>query len=140
MDFMITGNFDGYSSFSGIYKNLDSNKFKLLKDSIVPVFRSSVEWGDYNNDNYMDIVLSGSLLEYPSLTQYTKIYSNNKGLAFSEITINIAQADEGAISWGDYNNDGNLDILQSGLSEWGDVFTNLYKNYGNGYIVNQAAI
>ena len=139
LDFIISGDIDGQNSYSGIYKNLDSNQFEESNNNIIGVYRSSTEWGDYNNDNHLDIALTGVYLDtYEILTQ---IYSNNQNEVFKEETsINLIQSHYGSITWGDYNNDGFLDLLHSGWDIGGNIITVVYKNYGDGNIIGQGSI
>lgn len=78
---------------------------------------SHASWGDYNNDDRLDILIG------------SKIYKNNGDKTFTEQT-GISLPD-GAGSWGDYNNDGFLDIL---------VGSKIYKNNGNETFTEQTDI
>ncbi|MFC2138267.1 PKD domain-containing protein [Bacteroidota bacterium] len=85
------------------------------------------DWGDYDNDGYLDILLSG--LEDNS-NRVSKIYRNNGDNSFSEQTdIILRGVLEGSVDWGDYDNDGDLDILLSGESK--SYATTVYRNDGN---------
>lgn len=142
LDFIITGDYyNGQNSYSGIYKNIDTNQFQESDNDIIAVYRSSTEWGDYNNDNYLDIALTGTYHNSPTYHEYTKVYSNNQNETFKELTaLNLIQSDYGSISWGDYNNDGFLDLLHSGWDIGGNIITVVYKNYGDGNIIGQGSI
>jgi hypothetical protein len=110
-------------SFSEVYEN-------LLTGS-----DGSATWGDFDNDNYLDVVLCGS--NYDDNEEVSKIYKNT-GSSFVEIYPNsLAKAEWSRIACADYNNDGLLDILLFG-SDWheydgGESFTKLYKNTGTGF-------
>ena len=91
-------------------------------------FRNSVDahWVDFDNDGDLDLYI----VEFDSQDQF---YQNNGNGSFSNITgqsgINvISQGDEQAAAWGDYNNDGNMDLYICKIR-----FRNtLYHNNGDG--------
>ncbi|MBA3960689.1 MAG: CRTAC1 family protein [Chthoniobacterales bacterium] len=91
-----------------------------------------VAWADYNNDGYPDVFCTDALFPFqPSLD---KLLKNNGDGTFTDVT---AQAGIQAltfgrsIAWGDYNNDGYLDLFISRGSTTGLKQT-LYKNNGDG--------
>ncbi len=94
---------------------------------------SRVAWGDYDNDGYDDILLSGS-----------RIFKNTQGKQFEEVTAIAGLEDYSASGgiWGDWNNDGLLDFYSTsgGKSEKGDrlwkqtqagTFENVTQKAGN---------
>lgn len=87
---------------------------------------TSLAWGDYNNDGYVDLYVN-VFNSGPSL-----LFSNNANGTFSRITTgNIAtdQANVFGAAWADYDNDGALDLfvaVNNSGSDW------LYHNNGNG--------
>ncbi len=93
-----------------------------------------IKWADYDNDTDLDFVLSG----YDdgtsgSNTFYSEIYTNNGDGTFSVSGISLHQGWLGDTEWGDYNDDGNIDLIISGAGGDGtERFTLLYKNNGDG--------
>jgi PKD repeat protein len=120
LDLVITGEQNTF-----VYRNNGNGTFtKLTNTPLAGMGESYASWGDYNNDGYLDIALSGKTEN----GFVTKIYRNNKNNTFSELTgLNIIGVRNGHISWGDYDNDGDLDLLINGLSANGNV-TKLYRN------------
>ena len=56
------------------------------------------------------------LTGYSNLEQVSKIYRNNGDNTFTEQTsISLTGVCNGSVAWGDYDNDGDLDILLTGL-------------------------
>ena len=107
-----------------IYRN-DDGLFTNIDAPLASVTSASVDWGDYDNDGDLDIVLVG----YNSLdtTHTGTIYENRDGEFFST-GINLLGLDNSSVDWGDYDNDGDLDILVCGINyNFGGV-TKLYRN------------
>jgi len=87
----------------------------------------SVAWGDYNNDGYLDLILTGSTTSDWPRTKFSKIYKNNKNGTFTEqFQIEIFPINYGSTIWGDCDNDGDLDILLLGSG-----VAKLYRNNGD---------
>jgi len=122
-DIVITG-----SGISKIYRNIGNNNFSEQTGITLEGFsNSTAAWGDYDNDGYLDLVISGwtnsSKIE-------TKLYHNNGNNTFSEQTdVTLTDANNGAVAWGDYNNDGRLDLILSGEDESGNRYTRIFRNY-----------
>ncbi|MCD4794276.1 MAG: T9SS type A sorting domain-containing protein [Bacteroidales bacterium] len=136
LDILLTGYSDG-GSISKIYKNNADETFTDINAGLTGVKGSSAVLGDYNNDNYLDILLTG----YSTIDGFiSKIYKNNRNETFAEQTeINITGYGLSSATWADYNNDGYLDFLISGSNEdnnWG--LTELYKNNGDETFTKQA--
>ena len=91
------------------------------------VSQSSVAWGDYDNDGNIDLIIAGS-----SPGRITKLFKNEGGGVFTEqMGVILTEISTGSAAWGDYNNDGFLDILLTGRSNAG-VIAEIYLNNGNG--------
>ncbi len=88
----------------------------------------SVEWGDYNNDNFLDVLVTG---RDSSNTSVTKLYRNNGNSTFTEINAGLVNVSRGTASWGDYDNDGDLDILLTGQDASSVGTAKVYRNNGN---------
>ena len=131
-DILLTGNAASNLVVTTIYRNNNDKTFTDINASLDSIYSGgSVAWGDYNNDNFLDILLTGL---GKGGGRISKIYKNNGDETFTEqIQINLTGVYLSSATWADYNNDGFLDILISGQSEsgtWG--ITELYKNNGNG--------
>jgi hypothetical protein len=93
---------------------------EMTEISFTGVQQSSAAWGDYNNDGFIDILLTG-VYNYGN-PPISKIYRNNGNDTFSEQTsIILTGVGNSSVTWGDYDNDGDLDILISGLDKTGPV-------------------
>ena len=140
LDILITGTTNG--SYTGavtkIYRNNGNNTFSDQVDISVPgVTNSSASWGDYNNDGYLDILLTG--LDINNIP-VSKVFRNNGNNSFSEQTdISLTGVRESSAEWADLNNDGMLDIIITGTSGSGEV-SKIYRNYGSNIFSEQQGI
>jgi hypothetical protein len=122
LDILLTGNANN-NYFSKIYRN-DNGVFNDISAVLTGVYASSVTWGDYDNDGDLDILLTGnSQFDGP----VTKLYRNDNGI-FTDINAGLVNAYNGSVAWGDYDNDGDLDILLTGYN-WNDGYiSKIYRN------------
>jgi len=89
---------------------------------------------DYNNDGKVDIFLTNGAaipsLEKESPKFFNRLYRNDGGMKFTDVTFQAGVAGEGysmGAAAADYNNDGYTDLFVAG------VYRNiLYRNLGNG--------
>ncbi len=128
---LVTVGYEGHQRVAKIFRNTGSGFTEVYPGSLHPVGENaSVAWGDFNNDGKPDIILTGDTIDTGD--RITKIYKNT-GSGFTEVYAGtIPPVRDGSAVWGDYDNDGKLDILLSGRSTSGDV-TKVYKNTGNGF-------
>ena len=130
LDILITGH-GGNVLIASLYKNNGDNSFtKQTNTGIDPIAYGSVDWGDYDNDGDLDLIMMGSKYNN-GWYQETFIYKNNSNNTFTKQTgISLTGAYSGSAVWGDYNNDGNIDILLAGASSAGRI-TKIYQSNGN---------
>lgn len=127
VDLLITNFFE--TRFHQLYKNNGNQTFTRIYDtpitlesnrSMAPIL------SDYNNDGLVDIFIPNGNNEQNSL------YKNLGNFEFQKITNGSIATDTfnsvGA-SWGDYDNDGNMDLFVANASGQNN---NLYKNNGDG--------
>ncbi len=97
-------------------------------------FSGDLKWGDYNNDGWLDIILSGSNT-CGNGQGITRIYRNTGNRSFTAInTESMARLIyDVTVNWGDFDNDGDRDVLQYGnpFVEPFMNYTRIYSNNGN---------
>ena len=70
--------------------------------------QSSLAWGDFNNDGFLDLAVSGKNSDDE---RFTKVYRNDADGTFTDIEADLPGAIENGLVWGDFNNDGWLDLV-----------------------------
>ncbi len=80
-----------------------------------------VAWGDYDNDGDLDLIVTGSSLvdgSRPDFNQQlwgmTSLYQNDGSGNFTEFPTNLPDLRYSEAAWGDYDGDGDLDLIISG--------------------------
>lgn len=128
LDLVVTGDTTETSSgfVSRVYRN-DNGHFVDIHAPLVGVVASSVAWGDYDNDGDLDILLMGA---HTLSAAVTRIYRNDQG-TFVDIQAPLRGMESGGAAWGDYDNDGDLDVLVAGSFPLEGFFAKIYRNDGN---------
>jgi predicted nucleotidyltransferase len=122
LDILITGH-DSSSGTAKIYRNDDGNFTEDTGATLPGVTNSSVAFGDYVNDGDLDLLITGNT---GGITKTSRLFQNTEG-NFTDTGIVFPDVDQGAVAFGDYDNDGDLDIFLTGNSESGYI-SKLYQN------------
>jgi regulation of enolase protein 1 (concanavalin A-like superfamily) len=83
--------------------------FADITAGLAPLFDGGFDWGDYDGDGLLDIVLAGS--------SQTQVWHNDGGGSFSNIAaglVGVTGQSAHHVEWGDYDNDGELDLAVAG--------------------------
>ncbi len=134
LDLVVVGD-----SVSGrIAKVYENNGTTLKEDNsyssgLEGVEEASIALGDYDNDGDLDLVVSGYRDDSPH--KITKTYENN-GSSFVEDSygVNLVGLSESSIALGDYDNDGDLDLVVVGEQELLNDTAKVYENNGTSFV------
>ncbi len=130
-DYDNDGNLDLFvanSGFNSLYKNTGTSFVKITDAAMALASDEAYGacWGDYNNDGYADLFVA-----QPD-NQNNLLYTNNGDASFTLVTSRNVVSDGGSScggSWGDYDNDGDLDLFVPNMSDENNF---LYNNQGDG--------
>ncbi len=115
-----------------LYSNNGSDSFTEVPTGFQPVYKSDAAWGDYDNDGDLDLIIAGDM--YPHIyttVPVTNLYRNDGNGQFTGIATGLPGVVNCALAWGDYDNDGDLDIVLSGYSVASGTISEIYRNDGN---------
>jgi uncharacterized repeat protein (TIGR01451 family) len=115
------------ANYSEVFRNDGGGSFTDIDAGLPGVDESSVAWGDYNRDGDLDILLTGDRGSFPDYQPVSRVYRNDGGGAFTNIAAGLTGVREGSVAWGDYDNDGDLDVLLTGSTGDGRV-AKVYRN------------
>jgi len=109
-----------------LFHNNGNGSFTKQTSSAVVIDRGGqgCSWGDYDNDGFLDLVVT-------RVNQPNLLFHNNRNGSFTRVTTPPFTTDTAisqGCSWGDYDNDGLLDLVicNNGARNF------LYHNNGNG--------
>jgi hypothetical protein len=95
------------------------------------VYHSAVAWGDFDNDGDPDLAVSG----WDTISSYLRVYVNQGDGTFSPIYVNPCppswEMSYGSLAWGDFDKDGDLDLVASGENA-GSPRLGVFLNNGDG--------
>jgi len=105
---------------------------------------SGAAWGDYDDDGWLDLFVANEVgplsltkEEIQNSPAHCSLYHNNGDGTFSELSRKAGldlRAWANAAAWGDYDNDGGLDLFVSCFGK-----NHLYHNNGDGSFSDQSA-
>jgi hypothetical protein len=128
LDLAVEGFTDlGSTPSTKLYRNDGGVLVPSSVNNLINVGEGSVTWGDVNNDNWLDLVVTGSQW-LTSMSTYCNVYTNNHDGTFT-LSATLAGVSNSSAALGDYNNDGKLDLVTIGKN-FGTPFAFAY--FGNG--------
>ena len=135
LDILLAGS-DGANRVAKLYRNDGGGAFTEISAGLTGVSGAAVAWGDYDNDGDLDILLTGYV---GSNVGISKVYRNDGGGVFTDIGAALTGVFAGSVAWGDYDSDGDLDILLAGWVPFSTRLAKVYRNDGGGVFTDTGA-
>lgn len=108
----------------------DGGSFSDTGTPFPPVAFSSVDLGDYDGDGDLDLVVSGGSVSELIFAGLLQIWENIGG-SFARSSYELPGVLAGEVTWGDYDHDGDLDLLVLGAeAAIGRRSAYMYRNIG----------
>jgi hypothetical protein len=114
--------------FSRLIYGMAGGEFFNDQD-LMNVYNSSTDVGDFDNNGLLDIIISGLSSDGPVTTVFLNSRDYLGQLTFLDAQLsNLKGLHFSAVSLGDFDNDGNIDILICGRDAANVKTTKLYRN------------
>jgi hypothetical protein len=149
-DFYVTNSGEG--SLNHLYRNKGNGTFEDVAEAMGVADLNGVGasmgavWGDYDNDGFLDLFIARPGTTRIGIGNANLLYHNNGNGTFTDVAAaqgvalqdNLPTSAHKVAAWGDYNNDGFLDlVLKDGVGptavngDGAQGFHFLFKNNGN---------
>jgi len=135
LDFVLSGIDDGTGGseefYTEIYTNNGDGSFSVSGILLHKGWLGDTEWGDYNDDGNIDLVISGTGGD--GTERFTLLYKNNGDGTFTELAVGFPGVSHSSLEWGDFDKDGDLDLFIVGEETTpgeGNSISNIYNNDG----------
>lgn len=127
-DFILTGFGSTTAEWSGFYR-IDNGIPVLIDSTMIKVSNGSCNWGDFDHDGDLDLLLNGQT----NSNAQTALYRNDGTPLLSLVPNTGLPGFIGCMRWIDYDRDQFPDLIMSGMIDGSFIDTTiLYHNDGNG--------
>ena len=138
LDLLLSGIKDNNEVLSALYTNDGRGHFESAPTSVVlpGVYETAVAFGDLTHDGFLDILISGK--EDAVGNRLSALYQNDGNGVFTRSTQSSVFQDvmNGSFALGDIDNDGDTDLLLTGLDNNSEPFAGLYANDGGTFVAD----
>ena len=131
LDLLVSGVANNQQNVVKILRN-NGGVFTEAGAGLRSVLFAAADWGDYDNDGDLDILVAGVNWIHLLARGLVRVYQNNGGV-YSEVAV-LDAAFHGTAAWVDYDTDGDLDIFVSGTERVsGEVRAKMLQNNGGSF-------
>jgi len=128
LDLLLTG-YDGSHRWTILYENGPAGTLTDVGNLGLPmVSNSHTAWGDYDNDGDLDLGIVGGISGYGG-ESIARVYRNDGAFVLAAHLMDVYG---GSCAWGDYDNDGDLDVAFCGYTSV-YIYTRIFRNTGAGF-------
>jgi hypothetical protein len=131
LDLAMTGLNSSGVPVTVVERNNGTN-FTTVPSALFGVFAGNVGWGDYDGDGRLDLLVTGVTSASANGVAVTRLYHNDGGGLFTSVPHPFPDCYLGAVAWGDYDNDGKLDVLIAGTTSNAGLVAAIWRNDGKG--------
>ena len=117
-----------FNPLTAIYR-LSGARFVETPTNLPGVYGGSLDWGDFDNDGDSDLLITGETDD----GRLTAVFENQGDGSFAEVDLGLPQISIGDARFGDFDVDGDLDIVLTGDTGMGFV-TALLRNEGGLFV------
>jgi gliding motility-associated-like protein len=129
-DIIYTGLNESLTLETCYYQNQGDMQFVKKATGIAATQLGGMETCDVNNDGFIDLSVYG---KDNTNNLIARVYQNNSGLSFT-LFDELTGVREGTLKTSDFNNDGFVDVILTGINQADDYTTELYvNNAGTGF-------
>ncbi|MEQ9105176.1 MAG: VCBS repeat-containing protein [Rhodothermales bacterium] len=115
---------DLLSSQAVLVRNMDGNRFTVESGVFVGAVHGDVQWVDYEGDGDLDLIVQGA--PEPFSAAIARLYRNDNGTLIPELDLSTSLF--GRFAAGDYNGDGDADLVIIGTDALGASITRFWMN------------
>jgi hypothetical protein len=127
IDLAVAGDTGAGYYVTRVYRNDDRIFLDATGTALDAISRGTINWGDYDNDGDLDLAVGG----WSATANNTRVYRNDNSRFVNATGTAIPAIGQGALAWGDYDNDGDLDLV---LTADASDYTTIYRNDAGSFV------
>ena len=134
LDLALSGDTGHGLGHTAVYRN-DGDTFARIDLPVPGLLYASADWGDFDQDGRPDLLLSGGTLSPDLMEGTTTLLRQVAPFQFEVVFSPLTRILAGRAVFGDYEGDGDLDILVSGSSTpLGERIGRVFRNQEGRYV------
>jgi hypothetical protein len=139
LDLAMTGLTTAGVPTTRILRNDSGTNFTVVAGAFTGVYAGTVTWADFDGDGDLDLLVTGTATTGAVAVPATRLYRNDGGGVFTSVPHPFPNVYLGPVAWGDFDNDGDLDVVITGIDDTGALVAVLWRNNGAGVFTDAGA-